>query len=128
PSGPSGGVYEWYTRGLRLLGQGNAAAAAEVLGHAASAEPDSRSVREALARAQFEARRYRAAAASFPLIVEANPTEDYAYFGLGLALARLGELEAAAEQLKIASTMNPDNRDYTDALRDVQAGLDRRSA
>jgi predicted Zn-dependent protease len=128
PVAPSGGVYEWYRRGMRLLGQGNAAAAAELLEHAATAEPASRSVREALARAQFEARRYPAAAESFRFIVEANPAEDYAYFGLGLALWRMGDLEGAAEQLKIAATMSPDNRDYAEALREVRAGIDRRSA
>jgi Flp pilus assembly protein TadD len=113
---------------MRLLKDGSAAAAAEVLEHAAAAEPNSRSVREGLARAQFEARRYAEAAESFRYIVDANPTEDYAYFGLGLALWRMGDLAAAAEQLAIATAMRPDNRDYADALRDVRAGLNRRTA
>lgn len=128
PRSPRGSVYEWYTRGMRLLKEGSPAAAAEVLEHAAEAEPDSRSVREALARAQFEARRYAAAAHSFRRIVEANPAEDYAYFGLGMALWRMGDLAAAAEQLSIATAMCPDNSDYARALRGVRAGLERRTA
>ncbi len=57
-SAPDGGVYEWYRRGLDLLGAGNAAAAATLLARAAEAEPESRSILEALARAQYDAGRY----------------------------------------------------------------------
>ncbi|HZZ55523.1 MAG TPA: tetratricopeptide repeat protein, partial [Trebonia sp.] len=100
--GPSGGwdspfqenspethdVHAWYTTGMELLGKGSPAAAAQVLQRAAAAEPQSRSVREALARAQFDTGRYAEAADNFRVIVEASPSDDYAHFGLGLALAR----------------------------------------
>jgi Flp pilus assembly protein TadD len=125
---PGGGVYEWYTRGKWLLDKGSPAAAAQVLEHAAAAEPSSRSIREALARAQFDARRYVAAVDSFRRIVEANPAEDYAHFGLGLALSRIGDLENAAEHLAIATAMCPENHHYATALRGVRAGLGRRTA
>ena len=46
---PRGEVYDWYIRGADLLESGNPAAAVQLLTHAASAEPESRSVREALA-------------------------------------------------------------------------------
>ena len=68
------------------LGSGSPAAAAQVLQRAAQAVPESRSVREALARAQFDTGQYAAAAENFRAIIEASPTEDYAYFGLGLSL------------------------------------------
>ncbi len=84
---PHGDPYTWYQRGLELLGRGSAAAAAQLLERAAEAEPGSRSVLEALARAQFDTRRYADAAQTFRQIVEASPTDDYAQFGLGLALA-----------------------------------------
>lgn len=116
-------VHAWYTRGMELLGRGSPAAAAQVLQRAANAEPASRSVREALARAQFDTGQYEAAAASFRAIVEASPTDDYAHFGLGLALARCGEHEAAAEHLALASAMHPDRKHYTDALIQVRATL-----
>lgn len=124
--GPRGGVYEWYTRGLELLGSGNAAAAAQLLSHAAAAEPTSRSIREALARAQFDARMYDAAKDSFRVIVDARPDDDYARFGLGLAAARLGELETAVEQLSLAVAMRPDISHYDAALRSVRATLQAR--
>jgi Flp pilus assembly protein TadD len=108
---------------MDLLGRGSPAAAAQVLQRASLAEPQSRSVREALARAQFDARRYAEAAENFRLIVEASPSDDYANFGLGLALARTGNHAAAAEYLALAAAMRPDDVHYTEALRSVRATL-----
>ena len=120
---PEGDVHAWYRRGMELLGNGSPAAAAQVLQRASTAEPASRSIREALARAQFDAGRYAEAADSFRLIVEASPSDDYAHFGLGLALARTGHHAAAAEYLALAAAMRPDDRHYTEALRSVRATL-----
>ncbi|MGY5883320.1 tetratricopeptide repeat protein [Modestobacter lacusdianchii] len=114
-------MYEWYQRGLQLLGDGNPAAAATLLERAVAAEPASRSVREALARAQYDAGRYRAAIDSFQALIEVNPTDDYAQFGLGLAASRAGELELAAEHLALAVAMRPDQSHYARALRGVRA-------
>ena len=123
PGSPGGGVYDWYQRGVKLLKEGSPAAAAALLKRAAAAEPDSRSIREALARAQFNSRQYAEAAASFRQIVDANPTEDYAYFGLGLSLWRTGDIEGAQEPLAIAVAMRPDERHYVSALKSVRATL-----
>jgi tetratricopeptide (TPR) repeat protein len=120
---PDGDSYTWYRRGLDLLGRGSPAAAAQLLERAAEAEPGARSVREALARAQFDTGRYAQAADSFRQIVEASPSDDYAHFGLGLALARSGDPAAAAEHLALAAAMRPDLRHYTEALRGVRATL-----
>lgn len=122
-SQPEGDVYAWYQRGVELLGRHSPAAAAQLLERAAAAEPQSRMVREALARAQFDAGWYPAAAESFRTIVEASPADDYAHFGLGLALARLGEPGRAAEYLALAAAMRPDLPHYSAALRDVRATL-----
>jgi tetratricopeptide (TPR) repeat protein len=120
---PQGDAYTWYRRGLDLLGRGSPAAAAQLLERAAEAEPGARSVLEALARAQFDAGRYAQAAASFRQIVDASPSDDYAHFGLGLALARTGDPAAAAEHLALAAAMRPELPHYTDALRGVRATL-----
>jgi predicted Zn-dependent protease len=120
---PGEDVHAWYQRGMDLLGRGSPAAAAQILERAAAAEPASRSVREALARAQFDAGRYADAADNFRMIVEASPSDDYANFGLGLALARTGNPAAAAEYLAIAAAMRPETAHYTDALRQVRATL-----
>jgi Flp pilus assembly protein TadD len=126
--GPAGDVYEWFQRGVKLLEEGSPAAAAAILERAARAEPASRSIREALARAQFNSRRYAEAAGSFRWIVDANPAEDYAYYGLGMALWRTGDIEAAQEPLAVAVAMRPDLRHYVSALRQVRATLRARHA
>jgi Flp pilus assembly protein TadD len=122
-AGTGADTHQLYKRGLDLLGRGSPAAAAQLLERAAAAEPRSRSILEALARAQFDAGQYAAAASNFRLIVEASPTDDYAQFGLGLALARTGDPGAAAEHLALAAAMSPNQRHYADALRSVRATL-----
>jgi tetratricopeptide (TPR) repeat protein len=120
-SSPEGGVYEWYRRGLDLLGAGNPAAAATLLTRAAEAEPGSRSILEALARAQYDAGRYEAAMEAFTALIARNPTDDYAHFGLGLAASKAGALRLAAEHLALAVAMRPDLGHYARALRGVRA-------
>ena len=123
PARPDGGVYDWYVRGLRLLDEGHPAAAAQLLSHAVAAEPAARSLREALARAQFDAGRYDDARENFEQILQANPVEDYAQFGAGLSAARSGDYRGAVEHLALAAAMRPELRHYSRALRGVRARL-----
>ncbi|MBX6390881.1 MAG: tetratricopeptide repeat protein [Frankia sp.] len=125
---PAGEVYDWYTRGVELLGHGDANAAAQLLGHAAAAEPSSRSVREALARAQFDAGQYDAAVETFAWIVAQDPTDDYAQFGLGVSARRAGDLPRAIEHLALAVAMRPDIQHYGRELRGARAQRNRASA
>ena len=118
---PDGGVYEWYQRGVELLRNGDPAAAATLLARASAAEPASRSILEALARAQYDAGRYREAVISFTALTTVGTTDDYAHFGLGLAASRAGELRLAAEHLALAVAMRPDLGHYARALRGVRA-------
>ena len=118
---PAGEVYDWYVRGLSLLESGNAAAAAELLAHARSREPDSASVLEALARALFDAKRYAEAHQLFGALVETTPDNDYARFGLGLSRMRAGDFPGAVEQLSLAAAMRPERADYRQALREARA-------
>jgi tetratricopeptide (TPR) repeat protein len=116
-------AYDWYTRGLELLDAGSPAAAALLLERASAAEPDARSILEALGRAQFKAREYERARATFTQIVEANPADDYAQFALGLSAARTGDLRAAVEHLALASAMRPGAAHYGRELRMARARL-----
>jgi Flp pilus assembly protein TadD len=118
---PSGDPYDWYCRGLALLDAKSPAAAAEILEHAARAEPHSRSVREALARALFDSGRFAQARAAFAAIVEESPADDYAHFGMGLAASRLGDFRDATEHLALAVAMRPENKHYATALRHARA-------
>jgi hypothetical protein len=80
-----------------------------------------RSAREALARAQFDAGWYAEARDSFAVIVEANPADDYAQFGLGLAATRTGDFETAVEHLALAVAMRPELPHYRRALHGARA-------
>jgi predicted Zn-dependent protease len=120
---PSGEVYDWYVRALRLLDSGNPEAAASLLRHARELEPGSASVLEALARAVFDAGRYGDAAEHFADLIEATPDNDYARFGLGLARMRLGDHAGAVEHLALAAVMRPDRSEYQQALREARATL-----
>ena len=121
PQGPSGDVYDWYVRGMELLAAGNAAAAEQLLSRAVDADPGSRSLREAHARAQFDAGRYAEARDSFAGIVEGNPADDYAQFGLGVSAFRVGDHRTAVEHLALAVAMRPDLDHYASALRRARA-------
>jgi predicted Zn-dependent protease len=122
---PAGDVYDWYVRGRDLLTRGDAAAAVQVLAHTVAAEPASRSAREMLARAQFDAHQYAEAAASFADLVERDPSDHYAQFGMGLSAHRAGDLPVAVEHLALASAMRPDLGHYERALRSARAAAAR---
>jgi Flp pilus assembly protein TadD len=99
-----------------------------LLSRAAEQEPQSRSILEALARAQYDAGRFAEAMTAFTALIGVNPTDDYAQFGLGLAASRAGELQVAAEHLALAVAMRPDLRHYARALRRVRALQEAESA
>ena len=118
---PSGEVYDWYQRGVQLLDEGDPATASQVLSRAAARVPHSRSVLEALARAQFDSEQYDQAVQSFQRLVEEDPDDDYAQFGWGLSAAKLGQFDLAVEHLAVAAAMRPDVNYYTLALRGARA-------
>ena len=121
---PAGEAYDWYVRGQQLLSTGHPAAAAQLLRHAVEAEPGSRSAREALARALFDARSYDEARVLFAEIVAENPSDDYAHFGLGLSAFRTGDHRVAVEHLSLASAMKPGEHHYATALRAARVRLE----
>ena len=104
-----------------LLRDGHPAAAATLLSRASAAEPGSRSILEALARAQHDAGRYEEAVATFTTLTSVNPTDDYAQFGLGLSASRRCPARLAAEHLALAVALRPDAGHYARALRGVRA-------
>lgn len=114
PPDPEGAdsTYDLYRRGMNLLERGDYDAAAVPLGKAARREPEKSSVREALGRAYFRARRYREAAHEFEAVVERYPVNDFAHFCLGRALALSGRSDRARRHLAIAANLRPERRDY----------------
>jgi len=117
------GPYDWYQRGLELLSSGDNHAAATLLERAAAAEQGKSSIHEALARAYFGSRRFDEALEQFGVVLEISPANDYAHFGAGLCLSRLGRLLEAVGHLKMANVMHPDNGDYERELARCEARL-----
>ena len=62
--------------------------------------------------------------ATFSRIIEADPTDDYGQFALGLSAARIGKLHAAVEHLALAAAMRPDLAHYGRELRMARARLE----
>lgn len=114
----AGKAYGAFQDGLRLLDSGDAHAAAVALERARDLEPAQGSIREALARAYFRSARHRDAAMEFERAVELDPVNDYAHFGLGLSLLRLGDRGGARRHLKLAVAMRP-RAEYEEALAEL---------
>jgi Flp pilus assembly protein TadD len=127
-TGPGGDVVDWYRRAVDLLDSRNDAAAAVLLERALQAEPASPALQEAMGRARFGSRQYAESADLFGSLVERDPTDHYARYGLGLALSRLGRQEDALEHLAVAVAMRPSRGEYDDALRQARATVDARRA
>ena len=121
PESEGGEAYARFQEGSRLLESGNAHAAVVALERARDLEPDKGSIREALARAYFRSQRVEAARVEFEKVLELDPVNDYAHFGLGMCLLRKGDRAAARGHLKIATIMRPEEEAYQDALRQASA-------
>lgn len=117
-------VWSLYEQGQARLREGNPGAAAEVLELAVEHEPEKASLREALGRAYFASARLEPARVQFERVVDLDPSDDYAHFGLGRCLESQGRLPDAAKHYKLACAL-ADRADYRDALGRV---LDRIAA
>jgi tetratricopeptide (TPR) repeat protein len=109
-------AYELFQRGRALLAARHAHQAVTVLERARQLEPGRGSVAELLARAYYASGRLGAARAAFAEVVERNPTNDYAHFGLALCLLKMGQRPLAVGHLRLARAMRPDVADYEQAL------------
>jgi Flp pilus assembly protein TadD len=121
PPAGDGEAYARFQEGSRLLDSGNTHAAVVALERARDLEPDKGSIREALARAYFRSQRVEAARVEFEKVLELDPVNDYAHFGLGMCLLRKGDRDAARGHLKMATIMRPEEEAYRDALRQASA-------
>lgn len=108
--------YELLMKGRRLLAARNNHQAVLFLEEARDLEPDKGSIREALGRALYNIGEIERACVEFQTAMDLNPADDYAYFGLALCTARLGEKGRATGLLKIALAMRPNSADYRQAL------------
>lgn len=116
-------AYDLFVRGTAFLAAGHPGQAAVLLARAKGLTPGKTSVREALARSYYALGLFARAAAEFAAVTEAAPCNDYAHFGLGCSLLRLGEPLRARASLRLAVAMAPDRRAYTERLAEVDRRL-----
>ncbi|MGQ0678526.1 MAG: tetratricopeptide repeat protein [Actinomycetota bacterium] len=109
-------AYELLMGGRQMLAARHNHQAVVMLEGARDLEPEKGSVREALGRALYNIGETERACEEFQTAIELNPADDYAYFGLALCRARLGDRRRAAGLLKIALAMRPNSKDYRRAL------------
>lgn len=112
----SGDAYDLLMLGHRMLAGRHHHQAVLLLEKAKDLEPHKGSIAEALGRALYNVGAIERAAEEFQTAVDLNPADDYAYFGLALCKARMGERGRAAGLLKIALAMRPNSKDYRRAL------------
>jgi len=117
-------AYTLFCRGSEFLAAGHPGAAAQLLSRASVLAPGKASIREALGRAYYALGCFDRSAAEFRMVVEAAPTNDYAHFGLGCSLSRLGRRDEARAHLRLAVAMAPGHEAYRTHL----ARLDERSS
>ena len=110
-------AYYHFRKGRKLAEDNNFIKAVMHLEKAKKAEPEKASIREALARSYYNCGFYKPAKENFQKAVEIDAANDFAYYGLGMSLAKLGKIHRAIGQLKIASTMKPQSEEYKNALR-----------
>ena len=72
---------------------------------AVNRDPRSPLAREALGTAYFQLRRWTDSESQFRALVELSPSDDFAHFALGRALANQGRQEEAAAQFKLAGSL-----------------------
>lgn len=112
-------AYSLYVRGIELLDTGNPAQAAVVLERARALEPEKASIRESLGRAYFNYGELEMAKEHFEKALELHPTDHFAHFCVALCHKRQGNLILARKHLKLALAMEPDSKQYQQALNRV---------
>lgn len=120
---PEGDVADWFRRGQSLLEAGSYAAAAQLLARAHEQEPQEASITEALARAYFNVREFERSQELFEQLAHDHPDNDYAQFGWGISLSRMGCFTEAVQHLEMARAMNPQRSEYQAELKHAQATL-----
>ncbi len=100
-------TYDLFQAGRGLLRSGMPAQATVPLEKAKRAEPTSRSIREALGIAYFRIGRWSEAEAEFRVLVELDPSDEFAHYALGRALVNQGRREEATPHIKLARSLRP---------------------
>ena len=109
-------TYDLFQKGRAHLKRGMPAQATVSLEKAKRAEPRSRSIREALGIAYFRIGRWEEAEAEFRVLVELDPSDEFAHYALGRALVNQGRRKEAMPHIKLGRALRPRTPDDGEAL------------
>ncbi|HEY3260802.1 MAG TPA: tetratricopeptide repeat protein [Pseudonocardiaceae bacterium] len=113
---------ELFRRAESLLASRRPLAALDALAPLLDAEPDSPSVQLLAGRAYFHSAQLGRAEQAFRRVLDTDPSDHYARFVLGRTLQRLGRLDEALTQLRMATAMDP-RPEYQEALGEIRARI-----
>jgi len=113
---------ELFRRAESLLASRRPLAALDALAPVLDAEPNAPSVQLLAGRAYFQSAQLGRAEQAFRRVLDADPSDHYARFVLGRTLQRLGRLEEALTQVRMATVMDP-RPEYQEALGEIRARI-----
>jgi Flp pilus assembly protein TadD len=116
------GIFESFRRAEMLIARQRPLDALAALAPVLESRPDSVSVQLLAGRAYLNSAQLQRAEAAFARVVDLDPSDHYARFGLGKALHRQGRLDEAHTQLRMAAAMDP-RPEYQEALGEVRARI-----
>ena len=120
----SDSAYDLFQEARELMQERRSAAAVSLLERAKELEPGRGSILEALGIAYYNSGRPELAMQEFEEALEVDPTNHYARYGFSRCLYRVGLLQRAIGQVKLALVMAPETEIYEEALRRYQGELD----
>jgi len=113
---------ELFRRAESLLASRRPLAALDTLAPLLDAEPDAPSVQLLAGRAYFHSAQLVRAEQAFRRVLDIDPSDHYARFVLGRTLQRLGRLDEALTQVRMATAMDP-RPEYQEALGEIRARI-----
>jgi tetratricopeptide (TPR) repeat protein len=118
----SDAIFESFRRAEMLISGGRPLDALQALGPVLASQPNKASVQLLAGRAYLDSAQLRRAEEAFGRVLDIDPADHYARFGLGKALQRQGRLAEAHAQLKMAAAMDP-RPEYQEALGELRVRL-----
>jgi Flp pilus assembly protein TadD len=115
-------LFESYRRAEMLVARSRPLDALQALLPVLEHRPNDVSVQLLAGRAYLNSAQLRRAEEAFTRVVELDPADHYARFGLGKSLQRQGRLQEAHAQYKMAAVMDP-RPEYQEALGEVRARM-----
>ncbi len=116
-------AYELLQEGKALMEMRRPRLAVPLLARAKRLEPRRGSILEALGIAYYNSGDHASAMREFEEALEVDPTNHYARYGLSRCLCRMGMLQQAIGQVKMAAVMAPEIETYGEALGSYQRKL-----